>query len=54
MWMVTFQYSMKLNKHGMPEFLEMEGSSRRGRKSEHGSWKISAQLVNEGFDPVFK
>lgn len=54
MWMVTFQYSMKLNKYGMPEILEMQGSPRRGRKSEHGSWKISAQLVNEGFDPVFK
>ena len=58
LWMVTFQYSMSWkDDDGMlhTSLLEMEGSSRFGRrrKSRHGGWKISAQLLNEGFDPQY-
>lgn len=54
LWMVTFQYSMRLGSDGGLKSFEIEGSSRygRSRKTRHGSWMISAQLVNEGFDPV--
>ena len=55
LWMVTFQYSMSLNDDGIVTPLQFEGSSRypRSRKSWHGGWMISAQLVNEGFDPQY-
>ncbi|KAL3793754.1 hypothetical protein HJC23_013316 [Cyclotella cryptica] len=63
LWMVTFQYSMRLNDDDVP----LLGASSKfhrhfyGQHSLHGSvqnegingkWKINAQLINEGFDPV--
>ena len=68
LWMVTFQYSIRLNddRHGGLGAIPMESSPRHrqsflGLKRRHnvnsfdnlGSWKVSAQLINEGFDPVF-
>ena len=66
MWLLTFQYSMLLDD-GVEDLdvdaslLSLEslskssgsGTLRHHKKKEHGGghWKITAELVNEGFDP---
>ncbi|KAL7531463.1 hypothetical protein ACHAWF_003781 [Thalassiosira exigua] len=65
-WLLTFQYTLLLDKVDDPdsEFLALELESlsqtassssfrHNGKKrhsSGHGNWKVSAELVNEGFD----
>lgn len=66
-WIVTFQYSLLLGRNdeldvdssllaleSLPKS-SSQGSLRHHKKKSHsvgdGNWKITAELVNEGFDP---
>ena len=65
-WLLTFQYSLLLDDYGDDfdvdsslrslESLSKTGGSIRHQKKrrshDHGKWKITAELVNEGFEPV--
>ena len=63
LWVLTFQYSMLVDGNDDSDvdasLLELESlsktsSSLRGpheRRLSRGNWKITAELVNEGFEP---
>lgn len=68
MWLLTFQYTLILEKHldldvdaSLVALEALSKSSqnsslrhhrKKSQSSGHGNWKITAELINEGFEPV--